>query len=77
MGEFLRSLTDAQKNSMQSIIYGGRNEFTKETYEALRDCYLSKKPPNTLHELKLIQPKIRDQDAFHNLMKDIHADLKL
>ena len=75
MGEFLRSLTDAQKNSLQSIIYGGRNEFTKETYEAIRDCYLSKKP--ALQELKLVYPKIRDQDAFHNLIKDITADVKL
>ena len=58
-------------------MYGGRNEFTKETYEALKDCYLSKKAPHSLHELKLIDIRVRDQDALYNLVRDIHADLKL
>ena len=75
MAELLRSLSDSQKDNLQSIVYGGRNEFTKETYEALRDCYINKKPP--LFELKFVQPRVRDIDAFYNLMKDVTAEFRL
>jgi hypothetical protein len=50
----LRSLTSEQRNRVKSIVYGGANELTGESYEALKELYLSKRRPNALRELKLV-----------------------
>jgi len=55
----LRSLSVQQQSKIKSIVYGGQNELSQGSYEALRDLYLNKSH-EVLTELKLIRPMLRD-----------------
>lgn len=54
---------------MHSIVYGGgSNELTTESLQAIIDLYLSKKPPFSINELKIIQPRLRDSHLIEKLL---------
>lgn len=52
--DILGSLNSLQRKELESIVYGGDNEFTAQSYKTLEELYLRKRPPYELKELKLI-----------------------
>ena len=76
LATLLRSLSDAQRSGLKSIVYGGRNELDQEAYEVLRDLYLSKRAPPLL-ELKLVDTKMKDPGILRAMLGDLNNEMRL
>ena len=72
-GEELTSILlcprEDQFKQVRSIIYG-KNELTSGAYECLKTKYLSKRPPNALHELKLVDVNYDESDLIPSHCKE-------
>lgn len=63
---------------MHSIVYGGgSNELNNASVQAIIDLYLSKKPPFSINELKIIQPRLRDSNLPEKLLQAAMTSLRL
>ena len=75
--DILRSLSSVQKKELESIVYGGDNEFTAKSYETLEELYLQKRPPYELKELKLVGAQVREPGLMCRLLSGLDTDLRL
>ena len=73
----LQSLSTEQRRQLKSIVYTNKNEISYEAFEQMRDIYLQKRAPHTLHELKLVDVKCCDAEVVSQILIELLRDFRL